>query len=317
MSLIEPEKELKIYNEHRFKEQLFNIGIEDKEQKDYLKVMKSIPSKYKYKLSEFILNRTKEGKRLKTIESYVSDISQLIDYIELREKNIYKLEDGDIERYKKYMLKHGLKARSVNRHLTSINQFLKYIGAQVKFKKVKEQRNNYLNNVLTKEEIEKLLNSCKGNIRDKTIMFVLYKTGLRVSELLRLTTSDVNKKTIYIEGKGGKYRSIPLSKDVKELLTEYLKVRIHDDSNKLFIGTQGPLKRSRINGIIKEKAEKAKVKKEKAHPHSFRHAFCKVLSKKGVPIETIADLAGHTSRETTRIYTMKTEDELRGILDDM
>lgn len=317
MSLVEPEKELSIYNEHRFKEQLFSIGIEDKEQKDYLKVMKSVPSDYKYKLSEFILNRTKEGKRLKTIESYVIDIKQLIKYLELKEKQIDRLEAGDIERYKNYLLKHGLKAKSINRKLASINQYLKYIGSQVKFKKVKEQRDNFLNDVLTKEEIEKLLKSCKDNIRNKTIMFTLYKTGLRVSELLKLTTTDVNKKAIDIEGKGGKYRKIPIPKSVKELWNEYLKERIHDDSNKLFIGIQGPLKRSSINSIIKKHADIAKVKKEKAHPHNFRHAFCKSLVEKGVPIETIADLAGHSSLETTRIYTTKTEKELRDILDDM
>lgn len=318
MNSVEPERDVPIYNEHRFKEQLFNIGIEDIEQKDYLKVMKSIPSKYKYQLSEFILNRVKEGKRLKTIESYIIDLRQLIKYIELKEKEIDQLEDGDIERYKNYLLRHdGLKAKSINRKLASINQFLKYNGSQVKFKKIKEQRDNFLNDVLTKEEIEKLLNSCKDNLRNKTIMFTLYKTGLRVSELLRLTTSDVNKKSIDIEGKGGKYRRIPIPKIVKELWHEYLKVRIHDDSNKLFIGTQGPLKRNSINSIIKKHAEIAKVKKEKAHPHNFRHAFCKALVEKGVPIETIADLAGHSSLETTRIYTTKTEKELRDILEDM
>lgn len=312
MNSVEP-----AFNEHMFKEKLFNIGIEEIDQKDYLKVMKSIPSDYKYKLSDFILNRTKEGKRIKTIESYIIDLKQLIKYLELKEKEIDQLEDGDIERYKNYLLKHGLKAKSINRKLASINQFLKYIGSQVKFKKIKEQRNNFLNDVLTKEEIEKLLKSCKDNIRNRTIMFTLYKTGLRVSELLKLTISDANKKAIDIEGKGGKYRKIPIPKSVKESWNDYLKVRIRDDSNKLFIGTQGPLKRSSINSIIKKHAGIAKVKKEKAHPHNFRHAFCKALVENGVPIETIADLAGHSSLETTRIYTTKTEKELRDILDDM
>ena len=117
MNSVEP-----AFNEHMFKEKLFNIGIEEIDQKDYLKVMKSVPSDYKYKLSEFILNRTKEGKRLKTIESYIIDLKQLIKYLELKEKEIDQLEDGDIERYKNYLLKHGLKAKSINRKLASINQ---------------------------------------------------------------------------------------------------------------------------------------------------------------------------------------------------
>lgn len=273
-----------------------------------------MPEIHKTLLKEFILNRVAEGKRLKTIESYCMDLRQFIKYIDFKGKNINQLEPADIERYKKYLLRNGLKPKSVNRKLTSINQLLKYNNSQVKFKKIKEQRKNFLNDVLSKEEIERLLKSCGDNVRDKAIMLTLYKTGLRVSELLRLTIKDVNKNMIDIEGKGGKYRSIPISKDVKEVWNEYLKVRISTDSNQLFTGTHGALKRNSINKIISKYAIRVKVKKEKAHPHSFRHAFCKALAGT-VPINVIADLAGHESIETTRIYTMQTEKELRDILE--
>lgn len=273
-----------------------------------------MPEIHKTLLTEFILNRLAEGKRLKTIESYCTDLRQFIKYIDFKGKDINQLEPTDIERYKKYLLRNGLKPKSVNRKLTSINQLLKYNNSQVKFKKIKEQRKNFLNDVLSKEEIERLLKSCGDNVRDKAIMLTLYKTGLRVSELLRLTIKDINKNMVDVEGKGGKYRSIPISKDVKEAWNEYLKVRIPTDSNQLFTGTQGALKRNSINKIITKYGIKAKIKKEKTHPHSFRHAFCKALSST-VPINVIADLAGHESIETTRIYTTQTEKELRDIIE--
>ena len=299
----------------KFEEQLFSVGIDEVDQEKYFKLIRGISQEYKPTLKEFIVNLASKGKRLKTIESYLNDLKEFIKYVDFKGKDINNLEYGDIERYKNYLLKHGLKAKSVNRHLTSINQFLKYTKSQVNFKKIKEQKQNFLNDVLSKEDIEKLLKSCGDNLRDKAIMLTLYKTGLRVSELLALTTKDINRNSIDVEGKGGKYRRIPIVKEVHDLWVEYLKVRIPTDSNILFTGTQGPLKRNSINKIISKYALKTRIKKEKAHPHSFRHAFCKALADSGMSLGAIADLAGHQTLETTRIYTMQTEKELRNAID--
>ncbi|RFM20737.1 integrase, partial [Clostridium botulinum] len=88
-----------------------------------------------------------------------------------------------------------MKAKSINRKLTSINQLFKSININygVKCKRMKEQKQTFLDDVLTRDEIEKMLNKCGTNIRDKAIIMTLYKTGLRVSELLQLRIRDIRK----------------------------------------------------------------------------------------------------------------------------
>ncbi|MCD3195722.1 tyrosine-type recombinase/integrase [Clostridium botulinum C] len=294
-----------------------DYGIEKEEISGYIKIINKIPFEYKEEIQDYILNKIFQNKRFKTIESYCCDLIEFIKYLEKREKNIHDLKDKDLEQYKRYLLKHNLKPKSINRKLTSINQFLKFNNKQVKFTKIKEQQQNFLDNVLTKQEIDELIRCCGNNIRDKVIIMTLYKTGLRVSELITLTIKDVKKKIVKIVGKGGKHRDVIIPPDLNEAWNEYLKVRKKCESNKLFIGKRGPLKRGSINKIIIKYAKKAKISKAKAHPHNLRHAYCKYLADKGTPIQDIADLVGHKSIDTTRIYTRKTQEELLAIIEDM
>lgn len=306
-----------------------NAKISEKEQKDKInidkneiKIIKKAPKKYRKYLIEFIEVSSQEERNLKsksksTIDSYLLDIVQFLNFINYKDKELLDITSRDIEAFKKSLLnKKRLKVKTVNRKLTAINQFLKANNIDIMVKQLVEQKQNYLNNILSKEEIERMLKCCKSK-RNKAIISTLYLTGVRVSELLQLTVHDVNKKNISIRGKGGKYRDIFVTKKLNRVLNEYLEVRREDPSDKLFIGISGPLKRRSINRIIKKYAAKAGVKKNKAHPHNFRHVFCKNLADKKVSIEIIADLAGHTDLNTTRIYTKQTKEELINILEDM
>ncbi len=240
---------------------------------------------------------------------------QFFNYLDLKEIAISDITSKEIELFKSKLLRDGLKPKSINRKLTSINQFLKFLDAQVKMRKVKEQKQNFLNDVITKEEIEKILKHC--NIRDKAIVMTLWKTGMRVSELLQLRVKDIGKDSIDIEGKGGKHRDILITAELNEILKEYLNVRLPTARNELFTGERGALKRGSINKILFKYAKIARVRKEKVHPHNFRHAFCKALADKKVSINIIADLAGHQSLDTTRIYTRNTKKELMRIIEDI
>ncbi|NHI49130.1 integrase [Clostridium botulinum] len=307
-----------------------NAKISEKEQKDKInidkeeiKIIKKVPKKYRKYLIEFIEVSTQEERNLKsksksTIDSYLLDIVQFLNFINYKDKEFLDITSRDINEFKKFLLnKKRLKVKTINRKLTAINQFLKSNNIDIMVKQLVEQKQNYLNNILSKEEIEKILKCCKNNKRDKAIISTLYLTGVRVSELLQLTVHDVNKKNISIEGKGGKYRDIFVTKKLSNILNDYLEVRREYPSDKLFIGINGPLKRRSINKIIKKYAVKAGVKKSKAHPHNLRHVFCKSLADRKVSIEIIADLAGHTDLNTTRIYTKQTKEELINILEDM
>jgi integrase/recombinase XerD len=293
-----------------------NIEIKPEEKETYIKIIRRIPDKYKDVAQEFIIKKLDEGKRVETIKGYFNDLIQFMRYLELKEVDLLNISSKEVESFKGKMLRRGLKAKSINRKLTSINQFLKSIDAQVKFRKIKEQSQNFLNDVLTREEIERLLKCC-SSIRDKAIMMALWKTGVRVSELLQLRVRDVGKESIDIEGKGGKHRDILISNELNEILEEYLKVRVPTTRIELFTGKRGALKRGAINKIILKYAKIAKIRKEKAHPHNFRHASCKDLADKGVSIDIITDLAGHRSLDTTRIYTRHTKQELIKIIDNI
>lgn len=300
------------------KEQMDKINIDKKE----IKIIKKVPKKYRKYLVEFIEVSSQEERNVKsksksTIDSYLLDIVQFLNFIYYKDKELLDVTSRDIEGFKKFLLnKKRLKVKTVNRKLTAINQFFKINNIDVVVRQLVEQKQNYLNNILNKEEIERMLKCCKSK-RNRAIISTLYLTGVRVSELLQLTVHDVNKKNISIKGKGGKYRDIFVTKKLNKVLNDYLEVRKEDPSDKLFIGINGPLKRRSINKIIKSYAAEAGVKKSKAHPHNFRHVFCKNLADKKVSIEIIADLAGHTDLNTTRIYTKQTKEELINILEDM
>lgn len=255
-----------------------------------------------------------------SIESYKYDLKGFIKYINLKTdcKDLKKLDITElqelIDNYIKSLKDIGLKPKTINRKVISVNKLMKYLNLECRAKGLRVQKKLFLNNTLSNSDINKMLKVCE-NSRDRAIIITLYGSGLRVSELLKLTVKDINKKIILIQGKRGKYREIILPIKVRKALKEYLEVRPKSDISQLFIGTKGALKRQAINKIIKKYSRKAKVKLDKAHPHSFRHLFCKNLAEQGIGIDIIASLAGHENIETTSIYTKRTESELQNVLD--
>lgn len=255
-----------------------------------------------------------------SIESYKYDLKDFIKYIDLKIdcKDLKRLEIAELQElinnYMRSLKDRGLKPKTINRKVISVNKFMKYLDLECRAKGLRVQKKLFLNNTLSNSDINKMLRVCE-NSRDRAIIITLYGSGLRVSELLKITVKDINKKTILIQGKRGKYREIILPIKVRKALKEYLEVRPKSDISQLFIGTKGALKRQAINKIIKKYSRKAKVKLDKAHPHSFRHLFCKNLAEQGIGIDIIASLAGHENIETTSIYTKRTESELQNVLD--
>lgn len=269
---------------------------------------------------EDFLYSLKDTNSNSSIESYKYDLKDFIKYIDLKIdcKDLKRLEIAELQElinnYMRSLKDRGLKPKTINRKVISVNKFMKYLDLECRAKGLRVQKKLFLNNTLSNSDINKMLRVCE-NSRDRAIIITLYGSGLRVSELLKITVKDINKKTILIQGKRGKYREIILPIKVRKALKEYLEVRPKSDISQLFIGTKGALKRQAINKIIKKYSRKAKVKLDKAHPHSFRHLFCKNLAEQGIGIDIIASLAGHENIETTSIYTKRTESELQNVLD--
>src|SRR5690625_2315165 len=134
--------------------------------------------------------------------------------------------------------------------------------------------------------------------------------------MLQIKKYDIEQEYVWVRGKGDKHRQLFISSKVRTSWIEYLNVR-RDNSEFLFTGQRGAINRQTVHNIIKKYAKVAKVSEEKAHAHNFRHLFCKRLIERGFDISTVADLAGHSDINTTRVYTRKTKPELMAAINEL
>lgn len=272
-------------------------------------------------IRDFIKDTKEEGLTDATIKKYVSDIKQFHKFIKIKiDKNFEQLEEDEIkkqlERYISHLEKERYKPSTINAKIVIINKYLKILGVECRHKYLKLQKKIYIENVLTEGEYRRIIESC-NNKRDELIIQMLVNTGVRISELLSLTIQDINRKEIYVKGKGEKYREIIIPPQLKQKIKEYIKeYRQNTDNDKLFTGKRGALKRDAVNKILYKYAKKGHVNKTKAHPHSCRHLFAKRLAERGTSLDVIQSCLGHESIVTTSIYTKRSKEELERTLED-
>ena len=275
--------------------------------------------KIKQKINEFI--KSLKFKEI-TKKSYFYDLNDFRKYLEKNEIDYLNMESSMqqevIDKYLRNLKENeNYQPPTINRRCISLDKFNVYIGIKdVKPKYLKIQKQIYLEDVITQDEIKRMLGICE-NKRDRAILIGLGCTGVRVSELLEIKKADINKREINIEGKYSKNRKVLLNKKFREALKEYSDVRPKSKAKKMFLNRNGEvLTRQGIDWIIKKYAKKSNVQIEKAHAHNFRHMFCKQLVKNNTPLNVIADLAGHENIQTTRIYTVGTKKDLENTIDD-
>ena len=208
-----------------------------------------------------------------------------------------------------------LEISTINRKLISIHEFLTFRQITVIVRQEKVQNQNFLDDMMSNSDIDRMIHEAEkaDDMRAKAIICTLNWTGMRVSEMLQITINDIHKTTVRVRGKGKKYRDIFVSNKLKEVWKAYGKVRINK-TDSLFTGQKGAINRSTVHTIIKEYSVLANVEFSKAHAHNFRHGFCKNMIDKGVTLDALADIVGHTNINTTRIYTRKTKEELLDII---
>ena len=272
-------------------------------------------------MMEDFRNIALKGKSKNTVDAYVSDLKQFLEFLN---KDFEQITEDDIENYKKLLFEHTLKPKTVNRKLVSIRKYINYLNGRkdvekkifIDFRLIKIQKQEYLDELLNESDFERLVRAAEkqNDLRAIAIFQALYLTGARVSELIQIKVSNINNDTITIKGKGGKYRDLFIPDRLKEFLQKYVSIRKHKDSEYLFINENknNGMSRQSIHNLIKEYAGKSKVKLSKAHAHSFRHRYAFMLIEKGLSLDEVADLLGHTDINATRIYTRKTK---KGLMD--
>jgi Site-specific recombinase XerD len=244
-----------------------------------------------------------------TINSYVFTVEHFfVNYQEITKKNLLAYKGMLVEKYK---------AKTVNLRIQGINKYLEFLKKDKdKLKFVKIQQKTYLENVISNADYEFFKNQLK---KDKNmdwyfIVRFLGATGARVSELIQIKVEHVRLGYIDLYTKGGKIRRIYIAKRLQTEALKWLEYK-NKISGYIFCNKKGDRLTTRgVAHQLKELAIRYKMNTSVVYPHSFRHRFAKNFLEKYSDLALLADLMGHESIETTRIYLRRTSEEQQEIV---
>ena len=244
-----------------------------------------------------------EEKAQATIAKYLYDIGEFAKWTGTRDINkelVLEYKSALTERYA---------PASVNAALASLNSlfcFCEWYDLKVKNLKIQKQIFASTEKELTKSEYERLLQAAKQNKNERLylLMQTICSTGIRVSEVRHITVEAVNRGSAIINCKG-KRRQVLLSNQLCKILKKYIKEQ-KIKSGTVFVTKNGnPLDRSNIWSDMKKLCRMAGVSEKKVFPHNLRHLFARTYYSLQKDIVRLADILGHSSVNTTRIYTME------------
>lgn len=246
-----------------------------------------------------------------TVSAYITAVKKYFEkYGEINKKSLIEWKVWLIENFK---------AKTVNLKIQAMNKYLEFIKkTNLKIKAVKVQQRSFLENVISDADYVFLKKKLKQEENNEWYFIVRFlgATGARISELIKIKVEHVNLGYIDLYTKGGKIRRIyipiSLKKETESWITNTLKI----SSGYIFLNRYG--ERITCRGIaqqLKKFALKFGIDPKVVYPHSFRHRFAKNFLEKYNDIALLADLMGHESIETTRIYLRKTASEQQAIVD--
>lgn len=224
----------------------------------------------------------------------------------------------DVRTYRLYLLSRGLKAKSINPIVGGLRFFYgttlgkKELAEQIPFARVEET----LPAVLSRDQVMALLRA-EPDLKMRTIYITIYATGLRISEVIRLTAADINRRRMVVQvrdGKGGKDRFIMLSEQLLGILRHYWPMRGASSGNLLFPGEKPgePVTVRTVQRAFHDAAERAGLA-GKITPHTLRHSFATHLLEQGVDIRVIQQLLGHRNINSTARYAQVATNTIRKI----
>lgn len=258
-------------------------------------------------INNFRIYLYEEERSDNTIEKYMRDIRFFREWLQDR-----SIDKSIVIEYKKELCERYA-IKSVNSMLSSINAFFVFMGwYDLKVKTLKIQRRIFADKSkeLSKSDYERLLIAAKNKKNERLyyLMQTIAGTGLRVSEIKYVTCEAVRQGQAVINCKG-KIRQIFLPKKLCQMLKKYVKSQ-NIKSGSVFVTRSGrPLDRYAIWKMLKDLCESAGVSKDKVFPHNFRHLFARTFYSLQKDIVRLADILGHSSVETTRLYTMESGTE--------
>ncbi|NLJ94810.1 MAG: tyrosine-type recombinase/integrase [Clostridiaceae bacterium] len=250
-----------------------------------------------------------------TISKYLNDVEQLLDFAD--EKTITK---NIILDFKDFLTNElGREASTIKSKITSINKFLRFSGnSKFIIKNIKTEVKK-IDNIMSQSDFDNIMIEAKNNgtARDVLMLEIFIRTGLRVSELQYFTVESLQQGHILAKNKG-EIRKVPISVTLEKLAENFIENQ-GIESGPIIQNQAGySLGRNYIYKRIKWLADLAKVKKNKAYPHSIRHLFAiNWLKRNGARIKQLADILGHNSLDTTKkyLYIEDSIDDVRETMD--
>ncbi len=258
-------------------------------------------------IEQFKCSLIEEEKAGATLEKYIRDIKAFFTWLSGKE-----VDKMAVLQYKDHLIKSSYAPASVNSVLSSLNSFFEYNSKhefKVKMLKIQKQIFAERSRELTKNEYHKLLATAK-HLKNKRLYYIMQticSSGIRVSELSAITVEALENGRANINSKG-KMRVVILPKELCRMLTHYAKEQKITSGSVFVTKTGKPLDRSTIWKMMKALCESAGVDRKKVFPHNLRHLFARTYYSIQKDIVRLADILGHSSVNTTRIYTMETCD---------
>lgn len=288
-------------------------------------------------LSMWLKERMIQNQSEHTITAYQRDLTDFFRFCENKQLQLQDVEASDLREYLAERVERDhLSSSSLQRHLTSIRQFMKWAeqgqylqqNPSEDFKLKRQPRPlpgmidiETINQILDQPSLEKPIEQQLW-LRDRAMLELLYSSGLRLAELQGLTVKDIdfNRQLLRITGKGNKTRIVPFGKKAKESLVEWLKIyRIWQGSfaadSAVFISQKGnPLTPRQIENRVKLQAQRAGISVD-LHPHLLRHCFASHLLSASGDLRAIQEMLGHSNLSTTQIYTHVDFEQLMNVYD--
>lgn len=237
-----------------------------------------------------------------TLRLYADTARQFFEYANVISADNYKRFIATLE-------ERGLSPKTIRLRMTGLEKMAEYAKKPIKLRRPKISKSLDVDNVPTLKEYQKLLDWLreKNNKDHYFFIKILATTGARVSEFLQITWEDVLSGVLIIKGKGNKYRRLFFNKELMDEVRQY--VAQTGKSGPVATGRYGTITSRGLSQNMKAWGQKCGIDTKKMHPHAFRHFFAKMFLKNNKDIVQLADLLGHGSIDTTRIYLQKSYDE--------
>ena len=261
-----------------------------------------------------------------TIVAYENDVKQFYESLGITDEEIIELTHRDIRGYLVSLVDLNHENTTINRKLSSLKTFFKFLKREekishnpmVKVQGLKQKKllpqfvpENQLWDKSTFNEYEEPL----LNLRDELILELFYQTGIRLSELINLETNQVQSTQIKVLGKRNKERIIPIAKPLKELIDQYLHLRVNlaDNCQFLIINNKGKKLESKfVYSKVNYYLSKVTNLKKRS-PHVLRHTFATHMLNNGASLESIKSILGHTDLTATQVYTHNSFKQIKNI----